>query len=109
MEPPQRRPARQQQNDFPSAVSALPRQEQSGGVENITNASAPTDEAKTSPLGGAGKSCIGQKPQQQQQPPFVVVGLIGEFGDRVLLLPTTHERRNSMKATSGAAGELMGK
>lgn len=43
--------------------------------------------------------------QEQQERPFVVVGTVGEFGDRVLLLPTPRERRQAMAAGSGASGE----
>ncbi|CAM9783387.1 unnamed protein product, partial [Ectocarpus sp. 8 AP-2014] len=44
--------------------------------------------------------------QEHQQRPFVVVGTVGEFGDRVLLLPTTRERRQAMAAGPGASVPL---
>ncbi|CAM9766185.1 unnamed protein product, partial [Ectocarpus sp. 12 AP-2014] len=44
--------------------------------------------------------------QEQEQRPFVVVGTVGEFGDRVLLLPATRERRQAMAAGSGASVPL---
>ncbi|CAB1111849.1 unnamed protein product [Ectocarpus sp. CCAP 1310/34] len=44
--------------------------------------------------------------QEQQQRPFVIVGTVGEFGDRVLLLPATRERRQAMAAGSGTSVPL---
>ncbi|CAM9231631.1 unnamed protein product, partial [Hapterophycus canaliculatus] len=102
--PPQRRP-RQQENDFAAAAFTLQQGEWGRGGEKVAKASAPVPASTHLPLGEGGKSCVGQNQQQHDQPPFVVVGLIGEFGDRVLLLPTTRERRHAMRALPGAAGE----
>ncbi|CAM9123142.1 unnamed protein product [Ectocarpus sp. 12 AP-2014] len=66
--------------------------------------------ASTQVLPGRGCSLEDQRwlrqQEQQQQRPFVVVGTVGEFGDRVLLLPATRERRQAMAAGSGASVPL---
>ncbi|CAM9529270.1 unnamed protein product [Ectocarpus sp. 4 AP-2014] len=93
---------RQQVKHAISPVGVLEPQMQPAGGEAAATAS-------TQILPSRGCSLEDQRQlrrQQQQERPFVVVGTVGEFGDRVLLLPTTRERRQAMAAGSGASVPL---
>ncbi|CAM9866609.1 unnamed protein product [Ectocarpus fasciculatus] len=93
---------RQQVKNASPPVGVFPPQWQPAGDEAAATAS-------TQVLSGRGCSLENQRQprqQKQQQPPFVVVGTMGEFSDRVLLLPTTRERRQAMAAGSGGSVPL---